>query len=613
MVQRAQTWSRNQNVWAVLFLGGVTLAACSSKNPGTSSAGNTAAVSGTSASGNTSGTTAAAGTNATTTAGTNAGSGGRAAPPATNAGTGTPATAGRGTAAGSGSAMAGRSGGTSGTGSTPSTAGTSAQPPSTNGAASVLQYHNNAARNGMYVDTAFTREAAGKIKKDPTFKAMVTGATYAQPLYFEGGPDGKDLVIVATEQNEVTAFNAADGAVVWRKMVAPPNSNGSSPCGNITPLGITGTPVIDAASRTLYLDAATSGPKNQVFALSIDDGSTRSGFPVDIDTVKAGSRSFNSSVQNQRGALLIVDKTLYVPFGGRFGDCGDYNGWVVGVPLDNPSGLFAFATVSHGAGIWTPGGLASDGTSIYAATGNSKADGGGVLSTPTSWGHGNAVLRLSKDLKDIPQSATKDFFAAQNWSQLDTQDYDIGGSGPVLFSVPGSTPSELIMALGKEGAAYLLDRANLGGMGGMIQRKMVAGGGINGGLIQAAAAYTTPTGTFVAFRAAMSAMGCGSGSGFLGAIKVSGSPPSMNVAWCAGSNGSSSPIVTSTDGMNETVVWYMAGGKLLGHNGETGEPVFAGGGADDGLGTVNKFQTAIAAKGRIFVAAGSAVLAFTVK
>jgi hypothetical protein len=319
-------------------------------------------------------------------------------------------------------------------------------------------------------------------------------------------------------------------------------------------------------------------------------------------------------VQNQRGALLILDKTLYVPFGGRYGDCGDYNGWVVGLPLDKPSAIFGFATTAHGAGIWAPGGIASDGTSIYAATGNSKADGGGVGSTPGTWGHGNAVLRLlSKDLKNIPQSQTKDFFAAENWSALDVSDSDIGGSGPIVFTAAGSTPSELIMALGKDGAAYLLDRANLGGMGGMLQRKMLTGGGFGGAIIQAAAAYTTPSGTFVAFRAPTSVMGCGTGTGVLSAIKVSGTPPSMSVAWCAGSNGNSSPIVTSTDGMNETVVWYMAGGKLLGFNGETGAQVYAGGAAGDTLGTFNKFQTPIAAKGRIFVAAGSTLHAFTVK
>jgi hypothetical protein len=588
---------------------------------------------------------------ATACSGSNSGAAGSGAAPAPGSGTGanasgvgssgtsgvgssgTSATAGNGVPIGASGRGAGTAGtsvsaagttatsggrGAAGTGTVAGTAGGAGKagtgaPPSTNGAASVLQYHNNALRDGVYVDAAFTRAAAGMIKKDTTFTAMVAGPTFAQPLYFEGGPDGKDLVITATEQNEVTAFNAADGAVVWRKTLAAPASSGL-PCGNITPLGVTGTPVIDAASRTLFVAAMTTGPKHQIFALSLDDGAARSGWPVDVNTVKAGSLTFSSAPQNQRGALLIVDKTLYVPYGGHFGDCGAYHGWVVGVPIENPSAPFGFATQAHAAGIWAPGGLASDGTSIFAATGNSMSDAGGLFSTPPTWGHGNAILRLSKQLTTIPQTQTMDFFAADNWSTLDTQDYDVGGSGPLLFSVAGATPSDLAIALGKDGMAYLLNRANLGGMGGMIQKKAVSGGGTGGGMIQAATAYKTPTATFVAFRSVMAITGCGTGSGNLGAIKIeAASPPSMSVAWCAGGSSTSSPMVTTTDGTAESVVWYLAGGKLLGFNGETGAAVYAGGAAGDALGTVSKLQTPIAAKGRIFVAAANQLHAFTLQ
>ena len=62
--------------------------------------------------------------------------------------------------------------------------------------------------------------------------------------------------------------------------------------------------------------------------------------------------------------------------------------------------------------------------------------------------------------------------------------------------------------------------------------------------------------------------------------------------------------------MNESIVWYMAAGRLLGFNGEDGMPVYNGGGASDGVGSPNKFQTPIVAKGRIFVASGNSVLAF---
>lgn len=172
-------------------------------------------------------------------------------------------------------------------------------------------------------------------------------------------------------------------------------------------------------------------------------------------------------------------------------------------------------------------------------------------------------------------------------------------------------PSDLVLALGKDGAAYLLDRANLGGMGGMIQRVMVSRAGALGGIIQAAAAYSTPSGTFVAFRSVPQLTSCGTGSGYLGAIHTTGTPPRMTLAWCAGGNGASSPMVTTTDGTNESVVWYLAGGRLLGFNSETGAPVFNGGGGTTTLGTINSFQTPIAAKGRIFVASANQLHAFT--
>jgi hypothetical protein len=564
------------------------------------------------------GATTTAGTTATGNAGAGAVSGGRgsiiagvgaSAGIGGTAGIGSTAGTGRNASAGVGGAADGGTAGTGLAGTGSATAGGGAAP--TSGAASVLQHHNDSGRTGRYVDGALTRSAVANLRKDAAFVATIAGPTYAQPLYLDAGPGGKDLVITATEQNEVTAFNAADGMVVWRKTLAPPAPLSSLPCGRINPLGVTGTPVIDAQSRTLYVAAMTMGPKHQIFALSLDDGAMRQGWPVDVDTVRAGSRAFASAVHNQRGALLLLDNTLYVPYGGHLGDCGDYHGWVVGVPLDNPSAPIGFATQAHAGGIWGPGGLASDGASVFAATGNTMSDLGGAFSTPLTWGHGNAILRLSKGLANISESQTRDFFAPDNWSALDAQDYDLGGSGPVLFTAPGSTPSDLAMALGKDGAAYLLDRSNLGGMGGMIQRRMVAGGGSTGGIIQAAAAYNTPSGTFVAFRSVMPLTGCAMGMGYLGAIKVAGTPPSMTLAWCAGGNGASSPMVTTTDGMNESVVWYMAGGRLLGFNGETGAAVFTGGGTSDALGSFASFQTPIAAKGRIFVAAANQLLAFT--
>ena len=89
-------------------------------------------------------------------------------------------------------------------------------------------------------------------------------------------------------------------------------------------------------------------------------------------------------MQNERGALIIVKDMLYVPYGGHYGDCGQYHGWVVGVSLSDPTEVVAWATRAQAGGIWAPGGIASDGTSLFVATGNTMADSPfGLFSAPT--------------------------------------------------------------------------------------------------------------------------------------------------------------------------------------------------------------------------------------
>lgn len=472
---------------------------------------------------------------------------------------------------------------------------------------SVTQYHNHLSRDGLYIDATFTRAAAASLKLDTKFAPTVMGSVYAQPLFFDGGDPAKDLVIVATEQNQVSAFRASDGSPAWQKMLEAPATN--LPCGNIMPLGVTGTPVIDEASRTLYLDSMTGAqPKHLIYALSLDDGSVKTGWPVDVSAKVQG---FKSNVQNQRGGLTILNGMVYVPYGGHYGDCGDYKGWVVGVKLDDPNTVVSWSTRSTGAGIWAPGGIASDGKSLYVATGNGMRDGGGLWTVPGSYGDGESVIRLPADLKFSGQDA--DFAAAMNWQQLDMADSDVGGSGPMLFSVPGASPSELAIALGKDGQAYVLDAQNLGGAGKFLATTKLS----MEQLITAPVAYTTAGGTYVAFKG--TGMNCPSGNA--GGRKVTaakimpGSPPMIAPAWCSGPMGEGSPIVTSTDGMNETIVWYIAADrgddKLRGFNGETGEMVFAGGGPGDQMGMVNRFQTPILAKGKIYVAGQGKVYAFT--
>lgn len=471
-------------------------------------------------------------------------------------------------------------------------------PPAVQGpaGADVLQHHNSAARDGLYVVPNLTRAAAAAVRAD--FTASLPGSTfYAQPLYVAGVNGGPNLLVVASEQDVVSALDAATGRVVWQQQLGTPVPLSQLPCGNIDPLGVTSTPVIDPAARTLYVAAMTTPDggatkRHQVFALSLEDGSVRSGWPVDVGaTARSGATAFDAAVQNQRGALALVGGVVYVPYGGHYGDCGAYHGWLVGFPVSNPARPTAWATAAAGGGAWGPSGVASDGDSLFISTGNtSGAD---------AWSGGEAVLRFS------PGPALADWFAPANWKALDSGDVDIGGTGPVLVDVPGAAPSALAVALGKDGKIYLLDRARLGNIGGQVAVATVASDEI----INSAAAYTTAGGTYVVFKG--SGASCPGGtSGDLTAVRIGpASPPTIATAWCASQNGLGSPMVTTTDGHAEAIVWSVGAegdGRLHAFDGDTGAEI-----ASVAVGAVRRYQTPVAAAGRLYVLTDGAVRAFT--
>jgi len=482
---------------------------------------------------------------------------------------------------------------------------------------SVLQHHNDLSRDGLYVDAAFTQAAAANMAIDPTFAgATVTGNIYAQPLYLTGAGSAPDQVIVATESDDVYGFNAATGAVVWTKSVGTAVAASALPCGAINPLGITGTPVIDGTKRIVYLDAvtadATATAKHVVHALDADTGDEVSGWPVDLDArATSGSTTFQSTLQNQRAALTLLGGKVFVPFSGHIGDCAGYHGWVVGIATSGTS-VEAWATRAVAGGIWGASGIASDGTSLFFATGNSKssaAAGGNTSSGDNggSWGDSETVFKFPTSLVPPAAGTTTDYFVPGNWVSLDDGDADMGGTSPILVNVPGSTPSALIVALGKDNNAYLLDRANLGGMDATPLAKTAVS---NGAIINASAAYTTSKGTYVVFRGAGSNCPAGAGGGLV-ALQISpGKPPTIATAWCGGPAGAGSPAVSQTDGKgSSTIVWSVGSdNKLHGVDGDTGASVFDGG--PTAMSAVNSIQTPIVAQGRIFVASNGQIYAW---
>jgi len=591
----------------------VTLAglaiSCGNVTPGTSGDAGSSSGGSNGGAGNGAGTNGGAGT--TGGGGTTTASGGTTGGAGMNGGAGTNGGTGGRATGGAGGAVTGAGGATTGAGGG---GGAAAH-------VSVLQYHNTAARDGVYVDARITAAAAGTMHADTTFGAeTLTGPTYAQPLYLAGANGGVDLILVGTSHNDVYALDATTGLASgngWHVTLGTPMGPGApGTCGSpLNPLGITATPVIDATSRTIFLDAMTSTtgnvPRHMLHALAIDNkGVDRTGWPLDVTTAapQSGGIAFTAPIQNQRAALALLGGKVFIPFGGHIGDCLGYHGWVIGVTATGTPQVSSWATPAFAGGIWGSSGIASDGTSLYVTTGNTKAtaNSGAAGSNPGTWGGGEAVIKFGPTLAMPAPTATTDYFYPSTWMDMDQNDNDLGGVGALLLHVNGATPADLIMALGKDGNAYLLNRANLGGPNAAPLAILKVGGTI----ITAAVAYSTPTASYVVFKGA--GVGCPNmTTGGYTAIKVSAaSPPRLSIAWCAGANANTAPAVSMTDtaGTN-SILWYGGSdGRLHGINGDTGASVRID---TTALGAMRPHQSPIIANGRIFVAADNRVFAFT--
>ena len=483
--------------------------------------------------------------------------------------------------------------------------------PSANAQVNVTQFHNHDSRDGLYIDSAFTPAAVANLTRDLNFDGTIVGNVYAQPLYIDDGPGGRQTIIAVTESNNVYALDAVDGSIIWERNVGPPVSAGDLICTKFDPMGIIGTPIVDLASRALFLDAMTTPDggetkKQLILSLNVDTGDINPGWPVDVEaTATYNGMHFSAEVQQQRPALGIVGNILYVGYG-SMRDCSIYHGWLVGVPIDNPASVTAWAAATaagtHGGAIWGVGGIASDGNNPFVTTGNTFDTGG-------SWDGGEAVIRFQPG--PIFSGDPSDYWVPLNWLDLDNVDADLGGSGALLVDVPGATPSHLVVALGKDQKGYLLNRDNLGGISTPIDSSSVG----NNSIIQGAATYRTNQSTYVAFRSDRST---------LSAFRITAaSPPAIATGWSAtrSNGGCGSPFVTSTDGTNNTIVWVVGtedhgnpgDQRLHGYGGDTGAVVYGGGGPNELMAGTHFYNTTgIVARGRIYVAGDNKVYAFAV-
>jgi hypothetical protein len=380
-----------------------------------------------------------------------------------------------------------------------------------------------------------------------------------------------------------------------------------------------GTPAIDLATRLIVFNAVTGDSTGNIAAQTIQawsiDDPTHG--PVWALNVSDKWPAFQPQRQLQRSAVIIVNGVAYLAFG-SFNDCDPYNGWVVGVPVANPDAAQAFMTPVIGAGIWGPGGPASDGTSVFAVTGNRRVD--FDLDGGPSWAGSSAVFRFGPSLAFSGNSA--DYYVPPNWDDLDRNDEDLGASGPLVVDAPALTPSALLVAIGKDGIARLLDRSNLGGLdGGLVASKELVQGipGIEGQILNVAASATVAGGTYIVVKAwyDASAADCPlppDGSLYdLIAIRLDpDAQNNMQTAWCVTSGGMGSPSITMSDDANDAIVWTEGAegdNRLHAWDLVTGTALFSSGAQT--LGPVRHFATPIAANGRILVAGDGMLYAFT--
>ena len=251
--------------------------------------------------------------------------------------------------------------------------------------------------------------------------------------------------------------------------------------------------------------------------------------------------------------------------------------------------------------IWAPGGTSSAGSKLFVATGNTFG--------ASTWSGGEAVVRLAPDLHRSTDK--RDFFAPPDWRALDARDADLGGTNPIPLRIETRNGvQDLILALGKDGRAYLLDQHNLGGIGGSLVAQRVSSGPIR----TAPASYAIGGDAYVAFQGPGARCPPPAQHSELTVLKIGmGEPPRMTTAWCGALGGVGSPIVTTTDGHSDPIVWIAGaegGNRLHGFRGDTGEPIFIGGGSNEVMTGLRHFQTLIATENRLFVVADGRLYAF---
>ena len=351
------------------------------------------------------------------------------------------------------------------------------------------------------------------------------GALYGEPLVSGG------RVFVATENDTVYALSAANGTVEWSVHIASPVPSQSLPCGNISPtVGITGTPVIDEARGELFVvaDELVNGTAaHQLVGLSTATGKTELNQNVDP------SGSTPTALLQRTGLTLDAGRVVF-GYGGNYGDCSTYHGWVLSVPeAGGAAAAFAVDAASgesQGA-VWMGGAapVVDAGGNVWVTVGN-----GSVHSSSHAYDDSDSVLELS------PSLTLEQYFAPSSWPSDNAHDLDIS-TAPALLA------DGQVVAAGKARIVYLLNGSSLGGIGGQqAQLAAACGDDIDGGVAVVGTTVYLP---------------CLSGPI---AVQVSASPAGLHLLWSA-SVGGGPPVVAAG------LVWTIGSdGVLYGLNPSSG-------------------------------------------
>jgi hypothetical protein len=293
------------------------------------------------------------------------------------------------------------------------------------------------------------------------FSTSVKGQVYAQPLVIGS------TVVVATEQDWVYGLSATTGAIRWSTSLGTPWPIPN--CPDLVPdIGVTSTPVYDAATGTVYVMAqVVSGTYVawRLFGIRVATGAVTFQRGIYGSPSNDPDISIDAQRQDQRAGLLLLHGWVYASFASHC-DHAPWAGYVAAVDLADKAKSTLWTDESgvtdDEAGIWqSGGGLMSDGPGrIFVASGNG-------ISPPPGPGHAPPGQLAESVIRLAPQPngtlAAKDFFSPANAPTLDAGDLDYGSAGPVGFPVGTMAYPHILVQGGKIGRIFLLDSDDLGG------------------------------------------------------------------------------------------------------------------------------------------------------